>query len=231
MRESDLYLPIRDWLKGQGYLTKAEVMDVDIMAVKDDTTLMVELKNTLNLEVILQAVDRQRLSDIVYIGVPKKGRLLFTKRWKMLMHLLKRLELGLLLVSQKGETSFVEEALVPVPFDRNRSRSGTKKKREKALLEFDKRHGDFNTGGVNKVKILTVYRENALIIANLLSLHGPLTPKELRALGSDRVKTTPILNKNFYSWYERAETGSYTLSQKGLEALDEYKDFISTLRP
>ncbi len=229
MRESDLYSPVRDWLKAQGYSVKAEVRGVDIMAVKGETTLMVELKNTLNLEVILQAVDRQRLSDTVYIGVPKKGRLLFTKRWKLLIHLLKRLELGLLLVSHKGEICFVEEVLAPVPFDRVQSRAKTKKKRENVLLEFDQRHGDYNIGGVNKVKILTVYRENALTIAHLLSIHGPLKPKQLRSLGADSVKTTSILNQNFYDWFMRIEKGVYTLSPKGVEALNEYKDFVNTL--
>ena len=230
MLESDLYAPIRDWLKEQGYSPKAEVKGVDIMAVKGETMLVVELKNTLNLEVILQAVNRQRLSEIVYIGVPKKGKILFTKRWKMLIHLLKRLELGLLLVSHKGEVSFVEEALKPILFNRIKSRSQVKNKRESALLEYNRRHGDQNTGGVNKVKIITAYRESALLIAYLLSVHGPMSPKKLRELGTDSAKTTTVLYINVYGWFEPIKKGVYTLTEKGSQALSDYKTFIDIIK-
>jgi hypothetical protein len=230
MRESDLYAPVRDWLKEQGFAPKAEVKDVDIVALKGDTVLAVELKSILNLDVILQAVDRQRISDIVYIGVPKKGRLLFTKRWKMLIHLLKRLELGLLLVTMKGEISLVEEAIKPVEFDRYKSVSQTRKKRENIVKEYDKRKGDYNIGGVNRTKILTAYRESSLMIAYLMSLNGPLSVKKLKELGSDSKKTADIISKNFYGWFEKEDRGVYKLSVKGSDALIDYKSFINIVK-
>ena len=228
MRESDLYAPIREWLIKREYQPKAEVRDMDVMAVREDTLLVVELKNTLNLEVILQAVDRQKLADIVYIGVPKKGRTLFTKRWKLLMHLLKRLELGLLLVSFKEGFGYVEEAVEPIPFDRNLSRAKARKRKDLALTEYHKRHGDANTGGVSKTKLMTAYRENALSIAYYLSKQGPLSPKRLRELGTGP-KTTVILSKNFYGWFFSVRKGLYGLSEEGNKALTQYHEYIQIL--
>lgn len=225
-----MYFPVSDWLKEQGFVPKAEIKDVDIVALKGETVLAVELKSTLNLEVILQAVDRQRISDIVYIGVPKKGRLLFTKRWKMLIHLLKRLELGLLLVTLKGEVSLVEEAVKPVKFDRNKSATHHRKKRENVVKEYDKRKGDYNIGGVNKTKILTAYRESSLMIAYLMSQHGPLSVKKLKELGSDSKKTAGIISKNFYGWFEKENKGVYRLSSKGFDGLKAYESFINILK-
>lgn len=229
MRESDLYFPIRDWLLERGYLPKAEVKGIDIVACKDESMLAVELKNVLNLEVVLQAVDRQRICDIVYIGVPKKSKVLFTKRWKMLLHLLKRLEIGLLLVTIKGEACFVEEALQPIPFDLNRSRSYFLKKRQSIVKEYDTRQGNYNIGGVTKTKILTAYRENALKIAYLLSKNGSLSPKKLKELGSDSGKTNTILKMNHYGWFDRIQKGIYGLNEKGLEALKEYSFYVDLL--
>jgi len=225
--EKDLYEPVRQWLMDRGYNPKAEVMGCDILALKDELALAVELKVTLNLEVILQAVDRQRFADMVYIAVPKKGRLLYTKRWRMITHLLKRLEIGLLLVSEKGKN--VEEALEPVPFDRERSRQAYKRKRKSAVAEFNKRHGDYNTGGVNKVKLVTAYRESALLIAHLLSVNGPMSPKRLREMGTDARKTQSILSRNVYGWFERLSKGLYMVSPRGYEALKLYNDVVSEL--
>ena len=53
-------------------------------------------------------------TPLVYIAVPKKGSILFTKRWKNLCHLLRRLELGLLLVTIKKDYSCVKRLSSPL---------------------------------------------------------------------------------------------------------------------
>ena len=166
--EEDLYAPIRDYLEECGFLVKGEVNHCDVTAMKDDVVLVVEMKLLLNLDEILQAVLRQRVADIVYIAVPKKGNLLFTKRWQNICHLLRRLEIGLLLVSLRGEHSFVELALEAKPFDRQRSRAVSGHKRVSLIKEFESRSGDLNTGGSTGKRIITAYRENAIHIAVLL---------------------------------------------------------------
>lgn len=98
MRETDLYEPVRDWLMKAGWTVRAEVKGCDIAAMDGERLVLVELKTSMNFEVVLQAVDRQRTGDLVYIAVPAKMRTFTGKRWKLATHLLKRLEIGLLLV-------------------------------------------------------------------------------------------------------------------------------------
>lgn len=227
--ERELYEPVKKWLEGCGYTPRAEVRHCDIVALKGDLVLAVEMKTTLNLDVILQAVDRQRFCDLVYIAVPKKGRVLFTKRWKMLCHLLRRLELGLLLVNLRDGRQWAEEAIAPVPFDRVRSRRQSGRKRKLAVEEFQNRHGDFNVGGSTGSSLVTAYREQALLIASHLSKNGPMTPKALRELGTDEKKTLSILYDNHYGWFEHVSRGLYDLSDKGRKALDDYRQLIKEM--
>ncbi len=224
--EQDLYAPIKDYLTREGYTVKGEVKNCDVMAVRYDEMLVVEMKKTLNLDVILQASTRQRLTDKVYIAVPKKGKLLFTKRWKDICYLLRRLELGLFLVSIRGEASFVEEAIVPKPFSRELSIKKSNKKKIDVLNEFSNRHGDYNTGGCTGKKLVTVYREQAIHIAALLGKYGDLSPKRLKELGADKGKTSQILQDNHYGWFERVSRGLYTLSEKGKVGLREYHELV-----
>ena len=230
MLEKEMYDPVKKWLLENGFEPRAEVKGCDIMAVREDMVLAVELKTTLNLEVILQAADRQRFSDIVYIAVPKKGRLLFTKRWKMICHLLRRLEIGLLLVSIKGENERVEEAIQPVPFDRVKSRQQSGKKRKAAVKEYQDRHGDYNVGGSTRSRLVTVYREHAVVIAGLLAQHGSLSPKTLKELGADREKTSRILEHNHYRWFVRLSKGLYDITDEGRSALMVYHDLAEELK-
>lgn len=224
--EEDLYAPIRDYLTKEGYTVKGEVKHCDVMAVRCDELLVVEMKKTLNLDVILQASIRQRLTERVYIAVPKKGKLLFTKRWKDICYLLRRLELGLFLVSFRGEAALVEEAIVPKPFSRELSIKKSNTKKKAVLNEFSKRHGDYNTGGCTGKKLVTVYREQAIHIAALLGKYGDLSPKRLKELGADKVKTSQILQDNHYKWFERISRGVYTLSEKGNVEMKEYNELV-----
>ncbi|NLU33207.1 MAG: hypothetical protein GXX04_11385 [Clostridiaceae bacterium] len=227
--EKDLYEPVKKWLEGCGFTPRAEVRHCDVVAVKGDIVLAVEMKTSLNLDVILQAVDRQRFCDLVYIAVPKKGRVIFTRRWKMLCHLLRRLELGLLLVNSRDGEQWAEESIAPLPFDRVRSRQQSGRKRKLALEEFKNRHGDYNVGGSSGSRLVTAYREQALLVASHLSRNGPMTPKALRELGCDKKKTLGILYDNHYGWFEHVSRGLYGLSDKGRKALEEYQQIIKEL--
>ena len=58
MKESDLYLPLKRFLISQNYEVKGEVQDCDVVAIRGkEAPVVVELKLTLNLDVVLQAVD------------------------------------------------------------------------------------------------------------------------------------------------------------------------------
>lgn len=223
LKESDLYQPIRTYLEGQGFTVKGEVQHCDVTALKDDNIVVVELKKYLNLDVILQATQRQRIADYVYIAVPKKLKAMRTARWRQICHLLRRLEIGLLLVAINGDSHRVELLIEPQPFNRKISRSRKSIQRAGLVREFNNRQGDYNTGGVTRKKVVTAYREMAIHIAVLLSKHGSLSPKQLRELGTDSNKTSSILQKNFYGWFERESKGLYKLSSLGARDLEKYK--------
>lgn len=74
LRESDLYGPVRDYLEGLGYEVKGEVRDCDITALRDGELIVVELKRGFTLELVYQAMDRQRIADGVYVAVPLPRR-------------------------------------------------------------------------------------------------------------------------------------------------------------
>ena len=73
--ESALYEPIKAFLEAQGYEVKGEVEHCDVVGRRgDEAPVIVELKQRLSLELIVQGVERQRLSHHVYLAfpVPKK---------------------------------------------------------------------------------------------------------------------------------------------------------------
>ncbi len=97
-RETDLYQPIRDYLIENGYTVRSEVINCDITAVKDDDLIVIELKRSANIELLIQATERQRITDSVYVAIPTpktKG-----SRWRGIKRVLRMLEVGLMVVSR-----------------------------------------------------------------------------------------------------------------------------------
>ncbi|HHV59091.1 MAG TPA: hypothetical protein GXX49_02100 [Clostridiaceae bacterium] len=222
--EEDLYRPIYEYFTNMGYTVKSEVQYCDITAIKDDTLIIVEMKIRLNLELITQAALRQRITGNVYVAVPKPGKDMFSKRWKNLCYLLRRLELGLIVVSLGKKDSEVEVVFDPAPFHKSISRGQGNRKRKTLLKEFDQRYGDYNTGGSKGKKLATSYREKAIHIACCLQKYGPMSPKRLRELGTCSKKTTDILYRNYYGWFSKVARGIYELNEKGMADLDNFPD-------
>ena len=105
MSESDLYLPVKRFLESQGYKVKGEVGDCDVAAVRGDEELVVvDLKLSLSLELVLQAVDRLALTSKVYIGVPL-GNHNLRRRRRQTVKLLRMLGLGLLVIEPAVDVS------------------------------------------------------------------------------------------------------------------------------
>jgi hypothetical protein len=221
-RESDLYGPIRDYLVERGYTVRGEVRDCDVTAVKDDDLIIIELKRAFGTSLLIQATQRQRLTDSVYVALPRPEDGLRTRHWRGVTHLLRRLEIGLILVSFGDRAPIVEVLFHPIPFERKK----LKKHKHAILTEIAGRSGDFNEGGTTRRKRLTAYRENALHVAWLLERNGPTTPKKLRELGAGP-KTLSILSSNFYSWFERVERGVYRITPKGVEGLTEHSIVVN----
>lgn len=217
MSEVELYDPIKRFLADQGYTVKGEIGACDIVAVRgDEAPVVVELKERLNLALVLQAVDRLAITDAVYVAfrVGKGYSASWRSRAKQVKSLLRRLGLGLLTVSARGT---VIPVLDPAPY---RPRSSSRR-RERLLKEFAERVGDPEAGGSPSRKRLTAYRQDALRCARELLDAGVLNVSLLRErTGVSRAG--PLLRDNHYGWFERVKLGHYDLTPKGKRDLTEW---------
>ena len=228
--ETDLYEPVKSYLKNQGYEVKGEIESCDLVAIRgDEEPVVVELKTNFNLALLFQGVDRKRITDWVYLAVPHRGaitrKLRFRQRYSDIIRLCRLLGLGLLSVHlPKNDKPWVEPHLDPLPYAPRKM----KKRKESLLREFSLRVGDPNQGGTTRRPIVTAYRQDALRCADLLHRNGPLKLAEIREL-SGVSKAGTILQKDFYGWFQRIVRGVYDLSPKGMTALATYADTIKEL--
>ncbi|QWB96254.1 hypothetical protein KHQ89_02105 [Mycoplasmatota bacterium] len=100
MKETELYEPVKQLLIDQGFNVKAEIKNIDIFGVKENHVIAVELKTKLSIKLIYQAIDRQKVADQVYIALPKTSVKTRSSSFKNLLYLLRRLELGLIIVDK-----------------------------------------------------------------------------------------------------------------------------------
>lgn len=220
MKEADLYNPLKHFLESQGYEVKGEVLECDVLAVREnEETVIVELKLSLNLNVILQAVQRLSVTSKVYIGVPVQCKTLKRRR-KHIIKLLRMLGLGLLVINTKPEAGSVSVILDPGEYRPRIS----KHRRERLLGEFVKREGDPNLGGSEKRNgIMTAYRQRALAIAWFLQKQGPLKASHI-AGELEEPKARDILYRNVYGWFDRVSRGVYELSPRGRQEISLWDD-------
>ncbi len=224
IKETDLYPPIAALLTAQGFTVRGEVAHCDLTAVRGDELVIVELKCSANLEVLIQATARQAATRGVYVALPRPADLR-AARWRGVRRLLRRLELGLILVSFTGDAPSVQIAFHPLPYERKT----LAKARRGILREIAARSGDFNTGGSTRTKLMTAYREQALQVACLLAAGGPQSPKALRARGAAK-NTLGILARNVYGWFTRLDRALYDITPAGHAALEEFAEVAERYR-
>ena len=220
MKESDLYLPLKRFLESQNYEVKGEVHDCDALAVRGkETPVVVELKLSLNLDVVLQAVERLSLTPKVYIGIPKQCKIL-NRRRRHIIKLLRMLGLGLVVIDLDQETSSVKVLIDPGEYRPRKS----KHRQERLLGEFIKRVGDPNLGGIEKRKgIMTAYRQQALAIARFLQKQGPTKASHItRTLREPKARG--IMYRDVYGWFERVSLGVYELSPRGKREIPLWRE-------
>jgi hypothetical protein len=217
--EEELYIPVKEYFVSIGYEVKAEVGHCDVFAMKENQVTVVELKKGLTIELLIQAANRQRFADIVYIAIPKPKINFYSKKWKDILHLLRRLQLGLILVSKKDNEHNIKVALEPTTFDIKKSVSASKKKRNALVKEFKSRSLEDNVGGSRGKKLMTAYREQAIKIAEYIMDNGATSAADLAKIGFDHKKAYSIIYKNYYNWFEKLEKGRYILNEKGIEEI------------
>lgn len=226
MQESELFDPIKRYLQGQGYSVHAEVKHCDVVARKNDEIVIIELKHTISLSLIIQAIERKELTESVYIAVPIPIGKSVPPNFKRIKKLLRRLELGCILVDFLKTKIKLRIELHPLPFA---ERAAHRKKRA-LLREIDGRYAEFNKGGepVAAEKI-TAYKQEALRIAHFLQQHGSASPSQLRKRGTSE-KTQSILSRNVYGWFERERRGVYRLHPQGGAALAHYAGTLTDFK-
>ena len=225
MLETELYKPVHDYLVTQGYTVHSEVKNCDITAIKGEELVVVELKTSFNLKLLVQGVKRQRVADSVYVAIPSPKGKKRSKGWQDMCLLLRRLELGLILVTTGNDEPAVEIVFHPNTFDRIKSANSGKKMRRNIIMEAEARYADYNKGGSTKRKLMTAYKQDSLFIACCIQKYGPLSPAKLKKLGTG-TKTPSILQKNFYGYFERVEKGIYSLQPQGVKFLEAYPELV-----
>ncbi|MEM1162377.1 MAG: DUF2161 family putative PD-(D/E)XK-type phosphodiesterase, partial [Pseudomonadota bacterium] len=178
MQETELYGPVKALLEGQGYEVKGEIGSCDLVAVRgDEPPVIVELKLSFTLALVHQGIDRQGVSDDVYLAVPPFTGRSARARLREAETLCKRLGLGLMTV-RAGDAPVVEVRLDPAEY-RPRKR---KARAGRLLREFLRRVGDPAQGGSGRRgPMMTAYRQDALRCAILLDRDGPLKASILAA--------------------------------------------------
>jgi hypothetical protein len=216
--ESTLYLPVKRFLERLGFEVKGEVCGCDLVAVRDGeppVLVIGELKLTLTLELILQAVDRTAACDEVWLAVRASRRGRGREHDPRARKLCRYLGFGLLCVSTRGRVDVLVE---PVPWRPRRDG----KRRSRIVEEHRRRHGDPIAGGSTRQPIMTAYRQQALACAAALA-QGAARPRDLKPAVPDAPK---ILLRNVYGWFVRVERGIYALSDSGMAALVRWGEQI-----
>ncbi|MEE9387644.1 MAG: DUF2161 family putative PD-(D/E)XK-type phosphodiesterase [Paracoccaceae bacterium] len=210
-KETDLYPPVKAFLQGQGYEVKAEIGAVDVMAIRgDDDPVIVELKTGFSLSLFHQAVDRQGVTDDVYICVPRGTGKVFAKALKDNTRLCRRLGVGLL--TARLRDGFVQAHCDPAPYRPVKSA----RRKGQLLREFQRRVGDPNAGGQTRVGLVTAYRQDAMLCAGFLAENGA-SKGAVVAAATGVPTATRIMAADHYGWFERAGRGVYQLTAKGLK--------------
>ena len=215
-KETDLYDPVKDFFTRLGYEVKSEARGCDVTAVKDGELIIIELKLTFNVRLLHQAMERQKITRQVYAAVPRPKRA-SPKEYKYNLEIAKRMGIGLIFVALDSPVRHVDIAVFPEA-DGKLTPSGMRK-RAKLNEELEARTGDYNTGGSSKKKINTAFRERAVYIACVLERTGPLRASILVREYGCAQNAYGIMYNNFYGWFERAEGGGFTLTEKGREYL------------
>ena len=209
MQETALYAPVKSFLEGLGLACKGEIGGCDLVAlsgVEPPVVVIGELKTTFNLELVLQAVDRARAGDEIWLAakLSAKGR----HADRRFRDLCRRLGFGMLGVRDDGGVELLLSPVAPPP-------RRDPKRRSRLVEEHRRRKGDPHLGGSVRAPIMTAYRQRALICALALAA-GPKRPRDLRPSVPD---AAAILLNNVYGWFVAVSRGVYELTEAGRAAL------------
>ncbi len=224
--EKDMFPIVKDFFEKQGYKVNAEVKGCDIVISKDDYLAVLEMKLNLNITLIYQALDRLNITHNVFIVV-KKPKNRYLKEKSKMTKLVKRLNIGLILVDPTLKTNNIE-----VVFEPTETKKPKNTKKTKAVQkEIEGRRFDNNIGGTNKAKLMTAYKDMSIRLACICEVFTVISPKFLQdTFGIE--KSYPILYNNFFNYFEMFGKGDFGLSEEGIKMLNsaEYSELVCIYR-
>lgn len=230
-RETELYEPVKRMLEQLGFSVKGEVNGCDLVAMREGEPdpVIVELKKAFNLPLVYQLINRSAMTPHVYAAVEySPGKKPGGGSWNDAIRLCRKLGVGLIGV-RFYKRKPPEASFLCTPGE-SAKQARAVRKAERLKREFHGRSGDFNTGGSTGRPLVTAYRERSLRALQLLSMEGPMAPRELKAKLFD-ARIGSLLRDNVYGWFERVEHGVYGLTDAGREALAAYADLLPKLNP
>lgn len=217
MREAELYVPVKAHLTQAGWVVKGEVRAADVVARRGEELLIVELKLGFSLALFHQGIERLGVTDHVYLAVPMKTGKPFVRALKDNVKMARRVGLGVMTVRPRD--GFVEVHADPAPYAPRKS----KKKKAQLLRAFDRLKGDPNEGGATRHGIVTGYRQDALMCARFLAVHGPSSGAKVKAW-AEVPGATRIMADDHYGWFCRVSRGIYALTDAGRKGLADWGD-------
>lgn len=211
MAETDLYLPLKAFMEGAGYVVKGEVNGCDLVGVREgDPSVVVicEMKLAFNLELVMQGVQRAAFCDEVWLAARAAKTARGREHDARFRNLCRRLGFGVIAVSAAGQIDVIVAPFAVTP-------RKDAKRRSRLLDEHKRRVGDPQKGGGRGKPIMTAYRQDCIVCATAL-LGGPQSPKQLKALVA---RAPTILQSNVYGWFVRESRGIYGLTDIGRAAV------------
>ncbi len=215
IKESELFEPVQNFFEGLGYKVNGEVRGCDVTAVKDSILIIIELKTAFNLKLLFQAIERRKITDFVYVCIPRP-EISNTKNWLNMIYVLKKCGFGLITVAVDSPLKTIDVILTPESHDIKNN-----KNTDYLLKEISGRTINLNTGGTNRKKIITAYKEKSVQIACALEKLGEASANLLVKQYNCPKDTRMVLYNNVYGWFFRPKKGIYRLTEKGRNALEQ----------
>ncbi len=217
--ETELYAPIQKFFEGLGFKVDAEVRDCDVVATKDDITVICELKRGFTIELIYQLVNRKKMTPYVYAVIPRPKNMR-SAAFRKKLDILRALDCGLIVVL--NSTKRADIVLEP----RGEDTSAKRSRRKGIEKEVSARKMSLNLGGQSRRKIVTAHKESLIAALCYIEKYGSINMRECR----DNIKE--VLSRNHYNYFVRIKRGVYTARREGMKTLDikDYADIVEFYR-
>lgn len=219
-----MYAPVRSFLESQGYVVRGEILNCDVVGVRDGHAVVVELKTSFCLEVVYQALERASYAHECFIAIGhspaarRKGR--FHTPTSSAENLCRRLGIGLLQI-RDGQAYLLQK-----PTNGAGRPSLNSKRFGKLIAEFNGRTGDHNVGGSTGVERITAYLEATLRLLKLAEMSDDKTVTAAQGKKAGITKASSVLQQNFKGWFTRTGYGVYSLNADGEKALITYASIV-----